>query len=77
MHTNFAFFVFLFYFYFINTALLLHTLTYQNCRSISTIDPIDNNSATASYDFENPINQAENEGEDDCEVPEELVRLLQ
>ena len=31
------------------------------------MDPIDNNSATASYDFENPINQVEDEGEDDCE----------
>ena len=40
------------------------------------MDPIDNNSATTSYDFENPINQAEDEGEDDCEVPGELARLL-
>ena len=36
------------------------------------MDPTDNDSATASYDFENPINQAE----DDCEVPGELVRLF-
>ena len=41
------------------------------------MDPIDNDSATASYDFENPINQAEDEGEKDCEVPGELARLLQ
>ena len=47
------------------------------CRSISTLDPIDNNPAIAHYDFENPINQAEDEGEDDCEVPGELSRLLQ
>ena len=40
------------------------------------MDPIDNDSATASYDFENPINQAEDEGEDDCEVPGKLARLL-
>ena len=40
------------------------------------MDPIDNNSATSSYDFENPINQDEDEGEDDCEVPGELARLL-
>ena len=41
------------------------------------MDPVNNNSATASYDFENPINQAEEEGEDDCEVPGELARLIQ
>ena len=40
------------------------------------MDPINNNSATANYDFKNPINQAEDEGEDDCEVPGELDRLL-
>ena len=45
----------------------------STCRSISTLDPIDNSSAIASYDFENPINQAK----DDCEVPGELSRLLQ
>ena len=39
--------------------------------------PIDNDSATSSYDFENTINQVEDEGEDDCEVPGELARLLQ
>ena len=41
------------------------------------MDPIDNNSATSSCDFKNPINQAEDEGEDDCEVLGELARLLQ
>ena len=50
-----------------------HTHIYK---SISTLDPTDNDSATASYDFESPINQAEDEGEDDCEVPGELARLL-
>ena len=49
----------------------------MNCRSISTLDPIDNNFAIANYDFENPIYQAEDEGEEDCEVPGELARLLQ
>ena len=29
------------------------------------------------YNFENPINQAEDEGEEDCEVPGKLARLLQ
>ena len=41
------------------------------------MDPIDNSSATASYDFKNLINQTKDEGEDDCEVPGELARLLQ
>ena len=41
------------------------------------MDPIDNGSAIAHYDFENPINQAEDEGEEDCEVLGELARLLQ
>ena len=44
--------------------------------STSTLDLTGNDSATASYDFGNPINLAEDEGEDDCEVPGELVRLL-
>ena len=40
------------------------------------MDPIDNNSTIASYNFENLINQAENEGGEECEVPVELARLL-
>ena len=28
------------------------------------------------YDFDNPIYQAEEESEEDCELPEELARLL-
>ena len=31
----------------------------------------------ANYDFENPIYQANDEGEEDYEVPGELARLLQ
>ena len=75
--TNFALFVFLFCCpLYQNSYSLTHTHV-SYCRSISTLDPIDNNSATASYDFKNPINQAEDECEDDCEVPGELARLLQ
>ena len=48
----------------------------SNCRFTSTLDPIDNSSAIASYDFENPIYQEEDEGEKDCEIPGELARLL-
>ena len=36
-----------------------------------------NDSALAYCDFENPIYQAEDEGEEYCEVPGELSRLLQ
>ena len=55
------------------TAIFTHTQLY---RFQSTLDLTGNSSATASYDFENPINLAEDEGEDDCEVPGELARLL-
>ena len=50
-----------------------HTHIY---RSTSTLDPTNNGSAPSSYDFESPINQAEDEGEADCEVAGELARLL-
>ena len=36
-----------------------------------------NSSAMANCDFENPIYQADDEGEEDYEVPGELARLLQ
>src|ERR1051325_5606809 len=38
---------------------------------------VDNSYAIAKYDFDNPIYQDEDEGEEDCEVPGELARLLQ
>ena len=40
------------------------------------MDLIDNNSAIAVCDFKNPIYQAEDEGEEDCDIPRELARLL-
>ncbi|KAI5435077.1 hypothetical protein KIW84_021779 [Lathyrus oleraceus] len=40
------------------------------------MDPIGNDSATVHYDFENPIYQAEDGSEEDCEVPRELARLF-
>jgi len=46
------------------------------CRSISTLNPVGNDSATVHYDFENPIYQAEDGSEEDCEVPGELARLV-
>ena len=75
MHTNLALsvFSFLFLLYIYNYA-LTHTHV-SNRRSICTMDPIDNSSAIAGYEFENLIDQAE-EGEEDCEVPRELSILL-
>ncbi|WP_204333966.1 hypothetical protein, partial [Rhizobium ruizarguesonis] len=35
-----------------------------------------NHSIMAQYDFNNSIYQAEEESEEDCELPKELVRLL-
>ena len=48
----------------------------HSCRSTSTLDPIANDSTIADYDFECPINQAKDEGEEDCDIPGELARLL-
>ena len=64
---------FLSFFIYCKTAIFTHTHIY---RSTSTLDLTGNDSATASYDFESPINQAEDESEDDCEVLGELARLL-
>ena len=50
-----------------------HTI---NCRSTFTLDLVDNDFVIATYDFENPIYQVKDKGEEDCEVPGELVRLL-
>ncbi|KAI5418722.1 hypothetical protein KIW84_043087 [Lathyrus oleraceus] len=35
-----------------------------------------NSPVMAQYDFDNPIYQAEEESEEDCELPAELARLL-
>ena len=40
------------------------------------MDLVDNDPAIAAYDFENPICQAEDEGEEDYEIPGELSILL-
>ena len=52
-----------------------HTHTHS-CRLSSTLDPIANDSTIADYDFEFPINQAEDKGEEDYDIPWELARLL-
>ena len=48
----------------------------HSCRSSSTLDLIANDSTIGDYDFECPINQAEDEGEEDCDILGELARLL-
>ena len=77
LHTNFALSVSLLCFLLCQYSYALTHTNVSNCRSISILDPIDNSSAIASYNFENPINQVEDKGEEDCEVPGELARLLQ
>lgn len=39
-------------------------------------EPIENDTAIILYNFKFPINQAGEGDEDDCELPEELARLL-
>ncbi|KAI5403445.1 hypothetical protein KIW84_050858 [Lathyrus oleraceus] len=48
----------------------------HSCRCNSSPDLIDNNPVTPLYDFDNPIYLAEEEDEEDCELPGELARLL-
>ena len=62
-----------FFLYILQNSYFTHTHIY---RSTSTLDLTGNSSATAIYDFENLINLAEDEGEDNWEVPGELARLL-
>src|ERR1051325_7563949 len=69
-----VFFFLLLYHPFKRLCVLTHTHVIH-CRI--TLNLIDNNYASAKYDFDNPIYQAEDESEEDCEVPGELVRLLQ
>ena len=64
-------------FYFIKNSYSLTHTRISNCRSTSTLDPIDNGSAIGNYNFENPIFQVKDKGDEDCEVPGELAKLLQ
>ena len=59
--------------------LLNHPFSKQgiNCYSCrSTPVSFGNISTMARYDFDNPISNAEEEFEEDSELPEELARLL-
>src|SRR3954462_7559673 len=49
---------------------------HQSCKCSTTTDSIGNSSAIAYYDFDNPIYQAEEEAYEDCDLPDELARLL-
>ena len=56
--------------------MITKTPKYHLCRCTSTTDSIDNDSAITHYDFDNLIYQAEEEGEEDCDLLKELARLL-
>src|ERR1051325_11521821 len=73
LHSIVSFFLLL-YHPFKKLCVLTHTHVIH-CRITSNL--VDNSYAIAKYDFDNPIYQAEDEGEEDCELPGELVRLLQ
>lgn len=57
-----------------NHLFLRQSINYSSCRSIPV--SFDNSSTMACYDFDNPIFNAEEEFEEDGELPEELARLL-
>ena len=48
----------------------------MHCGSTTILDLVDNNSAIATYEFENPIYRARDKVEEDFQVPGELAILL-
>ena len=72
---TFVLIVFLLHFIFKVVYTLTHTHTHK-CRYPSILDPMGNDTAMAFCDSENLIYQAEEEGEEDCDIPGELTRLL-
>src|SRR3954464_687375 len=58
-------------------AMCSYTHPHNECRFTFTLDHVDNDSAIANHDFENPIYQTKDESEEDCEVPRELSRILE
>jgi len=66
--------VFLFSVTFLNS-FLKKSMKHRSCR-IDLADSIKNSYVMAQYDFDNPIYQAEEESEEDCDLPKELARLL-
>ena len=75
--SNFVFLVFSYILFSFKSSYALTHTHILKCKSTSTQDPMGNSSAMAYCDFENPICQADEESEEDCEVPRELARLLQ
>ena len=70
----FVFIVFTFYqntFFKNSHVSYMHTHTLLQVHIHSLFD-----STITDYDFEFPINQAEDEGGEDCDIPGELTRLL-
>ena len=76
-HTKFLCSLFFFYILFFKDGYTLtHTHTHK-CRYPSTLDPMGKDTTMAFQDSEDLIYQAEDEGEEDCEVLGELARILQ
>ena len=76
-HINFCVHFLSFAFYFFKGGYTLtHTHTHKY-RYSSIPDPMGNNTAITFSDSEDLVYQAEYEGGEYCEVPEELARLLQ
>ena len=61
-------------FYLFMSIILKKSMYHHSCRSDS--NPLDNSTAMTHYDFENPIYHADEDGEEDFDLPEELARLL-
>lgn len=49
-------------------------IKHKSCRSAS--GSMNNQTAMVCYDFDNPIYQADEDDNEDCELPEEFSRLL-
>ena len=61
---------------FFKIAMCLACTHTHSWRSSSTLGLISNDSTIADYNFECPINQAEDEGEEDSDIPGELAIIL-
>ncbi|KAI5433444.1 hypothetical protein KIW84_020640 [Lathyrus oleraceus] len=69
-----AMFVFIFILLICLVPVLKQCMNQHSCRCDHSPDLIDKNPVTPSYDFDNPIYYAEEEGEEDCELSKELAR---
>ena len=69
---------FLFHFFFLSKKKISHSKVKHDPPSCRADHPdlTANDTAMAKYDFDNPIYQAEEGAEGDCELPEGLARLL-